>query len=59
MKGKVSRKLKGEKGFGFDPIFIPDSIPHKTFAELSIQEKNKVSHRGQALKKFIDFLKKN
>ncbi len=59
VKGKVSRKLKGEKGFGFDPIFIPDSIPHKTFAELSIQEKNKVSHRGQALKKFIDFLKKN
>ncbi|MFX1468255.1 MAG: RdgB/HAM1 family non-canonical purine NTP pyrophosphatase [Promethearchaeota archaeon] len=59
VKGKVSRKLKGEKGFGFDPIFIPDSIPNKTFAELSIEEKNKVSHRGQALKKLIDFLKKN
>jgi len=58
-KGKISKTLRGEKGFGFDPIFIPDSIPNKTFAELSIEEKNKVSHRGQALKKFIDFLKKN
>jgi len=57
--GKVSNEIRGIKGFGFDPIFIPNSNPNNTFAELSTQEKNKISHRGQALEKLIDFLKKN
>lgn len=56
--GKISREIRGEGGFGFDPIFIPDSIPDKTFAELSIYQKNQISHRGQAIKKLITFLKK-
>jgi XTP/dITP diphosphohydrolase len=54
--GKVSKTIRGFGGFGFDPIFIPNIMPNKTFAELSIEEKNKISHRGKALKKFISFL---
>ncbi|MFX0038490.1 MAG: RdgB/HAM1 family non-canonical purine NTP pyrophosphatase [Promethearchaeota archaeon] len=57
--GKVSRIARGSGGFGFDPIFIPNAISNKTFAELTIEEKNKISHRGQAWNKFIDFLKEN
>lgn len=56
--GKISDTIRGEGGFGFDPIFIPDSIPDMTFAEISTHQKNKISHRGQAMKKLISFLKK-
>ena len=56
--GKISKSVRGERGFGFDPIFIPNSISNKTFAEISTEEKNCISHRGQALKKLIKFLKK-
>ncbi len=55
--GKVSRTAKGSGGFGFDPIFIPNIIKDKTFAELTTEEKNKISHRGKAWRKFIKFLK--
>ena len=57
--GKVSNFAKGSGGFGFDPIFLPNEIPNKTFAELTMEEKNAVSHRGQAWSKFINFLKEN
>ncbi|TFF99049.1 MAG: XTP/dITP diphosphatase [Promethearchaeota archaeon] len=56
--GKVSSKIKGNRGFGYDPIFISDIQPDKTFAELSKLEKNHISHRGIALRKLIEFLKK-
>jgi len=56
--GKISETIRGEGGFGFDPIFIPDLIPDKTFAEISTHQKNQISHRGQAMKKLISFLKK-
>jgi len=59
VNGKLAENIRGKGGFGFDPIFIPDVIPDSTFAEISIDEKNKISHRGQALKKLIDFFKKN
>ncbi|TXT62414.1 MAG: dITP/XTP pyrophosphatase [Promethearchaeota archaeon] len=55
--GKVSSSIKGTQGFGYDPIFIPDENPAKTFAELSKKEKNEISHRGKALDKLIKFLK--
>ena len=59
VKGKVSKTMKGKHGFGFDPIFIPDESLDKTFAELPMSEKNKISHRSKALNKLIKFLKEN
>ncbi len=58
VKGKVSKSIRGKGGFGFDPIFIPDINSNFTFAELTTEEKNNISHRGEALKKLIQFLKK-
>ncbi len=55
-KGKITLKRKGENGFGYDPVFIPDGS-NKTFAEMEITEKNKFSHRKKALQKLINFLK--
>lgn len=57
--GRVSDTIKGSEGFGFDPIFIPEEIQNKTFAELTIEEKNRISHRGKAWKNMLEFLKKN
>jgi XTP/dITP diphosphohydrolase len=57
INGRVSSEIRGNKGFGFDPIFIPDERPDKTFGELTIEEKNKISHRRRALKQLISFLK--
>ena len=49
-KGKIGFKEKGRRGFGYDPLFILPTRG-KTMAELSLEEKNKISHRGKALKK--------
>ncbi|MEX2368092.1 MAG: non-canonical purine NTP pyrophosphatase, partial [Balneolaceae bacterium] len=46
---------RGEKGFGYDPVFLPDGF-NRTFAELNAEEKNRISHRGRALQKLIGFL---
>jgi len=56
--GRVSPKISGMEGFGYDPIFIPNEQSERTFAELTETEKNKISHRGKALKKLVQFLKK-
>ena len=57
--GYITDKPKGKNGFGYDPIFyLPDY--KKTSAEISPEEKNKISHRSIALKKFEEFIyKKN
>ena len=58
-EGKIDGKIifyqKGGNGFGYDSIFIPDGYT-KTFAELSLIEKNKITHRSQAFKRLIIFL---
>ncbi|MEM1514762.1 MAG: XTP/dITP diphosphatase [Candidatus Bathyarchaeia archaeon] len=55
--GRISREARGSGGFGFDPIFKPDEEPGKTFAEMSIEEKNRFSHRARAFKKFAEWYK--
>ena len=53
--GTLIKELRGNGGFGYDPIFIPQGFD-KTFAELTSEEKNSISHRGIAMRKLIDFL---
>ena len=56
VKGIISREARGEDGFGYDPVFyVPEN--NKTFAEMTMNEKNKISHRGNALRNLIDELK--
>ncbi len=55
VSGRVSLQPRGNNGFGFDPIFIPDNQT-KTFAQMSSIEKNKISHRKKALEKMKSFL---
>jgi XTP/dITP diphosphohydrolase len=55
-EGRIGFKEKGRKGFGYDPLFILSEY-EKTMAELSIEEKNKMSHRGKALRKLRKIIK--
>jgi XTP/dITP diphosphohydrolase len=57
IKGKITNKKTGDSGFGYDPIFKPLGY-NKTFSELSLNEKNKISHRGIALRKMLNFISK-
>lgn len=53
--GKITDDQKGNKGFGYDPVFIPDGAS-KCFAEMSMEEKNQYSHRQKAVTQLIHFL---
>ena len=55
VEGLITERLSGSQGFGYDPVFYLPQLG-KTFAELSLEEKNKVSHRGRALQKLRDTL---
>lgn len=55
--GKISLEERGDNGFGYDSIFIPEGFD-KTFAEMSHEEKNQISHRSRALKNLRDKLSK-
>jgi len=55
-KGKIIYERRGENGFGYDPVFIPEGSD-KTFAEMELAEKNIFSHRRKATDKLIEFLK--
>ncbi|WP_298302808.1 non-canonical purine NTP diphosphatase [Flavobacterium sp.] len=57
INGKIIDEKIGNNGFGYDPIFVANDYT-KTFAELSIEEKSNISHRGIAVKQLIEFLKK-
>ena len=56
IKGKIIEEKVGINGFGYDPIFVADNYT-KTFAELTIEEKSGISHRGLAVNELINFLK--
>lgn len=56
-KGEILQSRRGNHGFGYDPIFLPDGT-RKSMAELSPEEKNAISHRGLAIQKLVAFLKK-
>jgi XTP/dITP diphosphohydrolase len=53
--GRISETVRGEKGFGYDPVFIPEGA-ERTFALMPLEEKNRYSHRARALKKLAAFL---
>lgn len=53
--GTITYQPKGESGFGYDPVFVPDGDT-RTFAEMDLAEKNRFSHRKKAMEKLISFL---
>lgn len=55
LNGHINTIIEGENGFGYDPIFVPDGFDH-SIAMLSEQEKNKISHRHQALEKMVGII---
>ena len=56
VEGRITEREAGCGGFGYDPLFIPDGYDC-TFAEMSADEKNAISHRGRAVQKLVEFLK--
>jgi XTP/dITP diphosphohydrolase len=57
INGQIIAERVGTNGFGYDPIFVADGY-QKTFAELTLEEKSNISHRGIAVKQLITFLQK-
>lgn len=55
-EGQIIQERIGTGGFGYDPVFVPNGFK-KTFAELTLEEKNSISHRGKAVKALVNFLK--
>jgi XTP/dITP diphosphohydrolase len=54
--GRIAEAERGERGFGFDPLFVPDDGDGRTFAEMTAAEKNAVSHRGRAFRELAAVL---
>lgn len=57
VRGTITKQRRGVQGFGYDPIFLPNGY-QTTFAEMSLDIKNRISHRAKAVKKLVDFLEK-
>jgi XTP/dITP diphosphohydrolase len=57
VEGEILREKRGNSGFGYDPIFRPSGF-NETFAEMNLEDKNKISHRGRAVEKLIQYLQK-
>jgi len=58
VRGEISATLRGNSGFGYDPVFVPNGH-NRTFAEMTLDEKNRLSHRALAVSKLITFLSQN
>jgi len=58
VKGRITEKVMGSGGFGYDPIFIPDGFS-ESFGMLPVSLKNKISHRSKSMDQFLEFLKNN
>ena len=56
VQGSIATERRGTDGFGYDPIFVPEETG-LTFSEMGPDEKNRISHRGRAIAKFLEFLK--
>jgi len=56
VNGQIIEAFRGKEGFGYDPIFVPDGY-EITFAEMEMEEKNQISHRGIAVNKLVEYLK--
>jgi XTP/dITP diphosphohydrolase len=57
-EGRLSPEARGERGFGYDPLFLPDDLPDgRTMAELEDAEKDAISHRGRAARALLDWLR--
>lgn len=57
VNGNITDEPRGEAGFGYDPVFEPYEAPGLTFAQMSSDEKNKISHRGRATRELLKILK--
>lgn len=58
VEGRITEAARGTEGFGYDPVFVPEDEA-RTFAEMTLAEKNLRSHRARAMEKFLDWLGKN
>lgn len=58
VEGAILHEKRGKDGFGYDPVFLPDGF-NLSFAEMSLEEKNKISHRARAIQKLIDHLRRS
>ena len=56
VQGHIAEQRSGRQGFGYDPIFIPEGYD-RSFAEMTMEEKSEISHRGRAVRKLVEFLK--
>lgn len=55
LEGEIARERSGSEGFGYDPVFVPQGYS-KTLAEISLEEKNSISHRGKAIRALAHYL---
>lgn len=56
VNGSIALAPRGDGDFGYDPVFIPDEVPDLTFAQMTIEDKNAISHRGRAMAKLLEII---
>lgn len=57
LHGSIAASRRGERGFGYDPVFVPTDSDGRTLAEMSADEKNRISHRGRAIARLVDVIR--